>query len=297
MFWMDVFADARPSYLYHRTLHEVKLMEHLRDLLRLPPEEAKLLPRGWQILGTVILVSIPDALKHQTNAIGDALLAMYPRCSTVLWNRGVTGRFREPICEVIAGKPETETTHKENGCYFRLDASRIMFSQGNLAERMRLSEMCDGEVVLDMFAGIGYFSIQIAVHSHPKRVIAIELNPAAYHYLRENIRINRVGDVVLPVHGDCAIKSPENVADRVILGYLNVTHEQLVSGLLAARSGGIIHYHEGTPEALTYQRPIRRIKDAAQECGRSADIIGRRTVKKYAPGVVHVVVDVKIYDE
>jgi tRNA wybutosine-synthesizing protein 2 len=271
--------------------------KNLRDLLRLPPEEAEMLPRGWQILGTVILVSIPDALKHRTGAIGDALLAMYPRCSTVLWNRGVAGRFREPICEVIAGKPETETTHKENGCYFRLDASRIMFSQGNLAERMRLSEMCDGEVVLDMFAGIGYFSIQIAVHSHPKKVIAIELNHAAYHYLRENIRINKVEGVVLPVHGDCAIKSPENVADRVIMGYLDVTHEQLVSGLCAARSGGIMHYHEGTPEALRYQRPIRRIKDAAHECGRSVDMIGRRTVKKYAPGVVHVVIDVKIYDE
>ena len=269
---------------------------NLRDILRLPPEEANLLPRGWQILGTVILVSIPDALKHRADVVGDALLAMYPRCSTVLWNRGVTGRFREPVCEVIAGIPETETTHKENGCYFRLDASRIMFSQGNLIERMRMGKLCDGEVVLDMFAGIGYFSIQIAVHSRPKKVIAIELNQVAYHYLRENIRINKVDEVVLPVHGDCAIKSPENAADRVIMGYLDVTHEQLVSGMRAARSGGIMHYHEGTPEALTYQRPIRRIKDAAQACGRSVDIIGRRTVKKYAPGVLHVVIDVKIYD-
>jgi len=73
----------------------------LCDLVHLPPNEAKLLPRGWQILGTVILVSIPDALRNHANAIGDALLAMYPRCSTVLWNRGVAGRFREPICEVI----------------------------------------------------------------------------------------------------------------------------------------------------------------------------------------------------
>ncbi|MCK5108421.1 MAG: class I SAM-dependent methyltransferase family protein [Methanosarcinales archaeon] len=269
---------------------------NLRDLLRLPPEEAKLLPRGWQILGAVILVSIPDALKHRANAIGDALLAMYPRCSTVLWNRGVTGRFREPVCEVIAGMPETETTHKENGCYFRLDPSKIMFSQGNLVERTRMGTLCDDEVVLDMFAGIGYFSIQIAVHSRPKKVIAIELNPTSHQYLMENVRINKVDGVVLPVHGDCAIKSPENVADRVIMGYLDVTHEQLMSGICAARSGGIMHYHEGTPEALTYQRPIRRIKDAAQACGRSVDIIGRRTVKKYAPGVLHVVIDVKIYD-
>jgi len=272
----------------------------LCDLVHLSPKEAKLLPRGWQILGTVILVSIPDALPDRANAIGDALLAMYPRCNTVLWNRGVAGRFREPICEVIAGTGETETIHKENGCYFKLDAARIMFSQGNLVERMRMARICEDQVVLDMFAGIGYFSIQIAVHSRPKKVISVELNPTAYHYLTENIKINQVTDLVFPVHGDCAVKAPENVADRVIMGYLDPSHEQIVKGLLAARLGGILHYHEATPAALTYQRPIQRIKDAAQACGRicgrrcSVEIIGCRTIKKYAPGVVHVVVDVRV---
>ena len=272
----------------------------LRDLVHLPHNEAKLLPRGWQILGTVILVSIPDALRNHANAIGDALLAMYPRCSTVLWNRGVAGRFREPICEVIAGTGETETIHKENGCYFKLDAARIMFSQGNLVERMRMAQICEDEVVLDMFSGIGYFSIQIAVHSRPKKVIAIELNPTAYHYLTENIRINRVEDLIFPVHEDCAVKAPENIADRVIMGYLDSSHEQIVKGLLAARSGGILHYHEATPTVLAYQRPIQRIKDAAQACARicgcrrSVEILGCRTIKKYAPGVVHVVVDVRV---
>ena len=266
----------------------------LCDLVHLPPEKEQLLPRGWQILGTVILVSIPDALGDSKNAIGDALLTMYPRCSTVLWNKGISGSLREPICEVIAGTGETETTHKENGCYFRLDAARIMFSQGNLAERMRMARICEDQVVLDMFAGIGYFSIQVAVHSRPKRVIAIELNPTAYHYLTENIRINRVEDIVFPMHGDCATKTPENIADRVIMGYLDASHEQIMKGLLAARSGGILHYHEATPTALVYQRPIRRIEDAAQACGRSVSMIGCRTIKKYAPGVVHVVVDARV---
>jgi len=262
--------------------------------VHLPPEEVRLLPRGWQILGTVILVSIPAALKHRANAIGDALLTMYPRCGTVLWNKGITGMFREPVCEIIAGKHETETIHKENGCYFKLDAAKIMFSQGNLAERMRMSKICEDQIVLDMFAGIGYFSIQIAVHSHPKKVIAIELNPAAYHYLKENIRLNRVEDVIFPVKGDCATKSPENIADRVIMGYLDASHEQIISGLFAARSGGILHYHEATPTQLAYQRSVQRIKDAAQACGRSIHVIECRTIKKYAPGVVHVVVDARV---
>jgi len=268
----------------------------LSDLVRLPPDEMELLPRGWQILGTIILVSIPDALRDHANAIGDALLTMYPRCNTVLRNMGVAGRFREPICEVIAGKDETETVHKENGCRFKLDTARIMFSQGNLAERTRMSTICANrdEIVLDMFAGIGYFSIQIAVHSRPRKIVAIELNPVAYRYLVENIKINRVEDIVLPVEGDCVTESPQRTADRVIMGYLDSSREQLISGLLAAKSGGVMHYHEATPTVLTYQRPIRRIKDAAEACGRSVGILGCRTIKKYAPGVLHVVVDVSV---
>ncbi|OEU59418.1 MAG: hypothetical protein BA870_03220 [Desulfuromonadales bacterium C00003094] len=266
----------------------------LCDHVQLPPDEARLLPRGWQILGSMILVSIPNVLEDHAEGIGDALLEMYPRCRTVLWNKGVSGAFREPHCEVIAGVHETETVHKENGCYFKLDVAKIMFSQGNLRERMQMGNICDGEVVLDMFAGIGYFSIQIAVHSHPEKVISIELNPTSHHYLQENIKINKVDDIVLPIHGDCTVKSQKDTADRVIMGYLDSSQEQLIAGMLAARKGGILHYHEATPTVLTYQRPIERIRGAARIAGRSVEILECRTIKKYAPGVVHVVVDVVV---
>ena len=43
-----------------------------------------------------------------------------------------------------------------------------------------------------MFAGIGYFTIPIAVHSNVKKIYAIEINPVSYNFLCENIKLNKV---------------------------------------------------------------------------------------------------------
>lgn len=265
----------------------------LKDLLSLPEEEPGLPPRRWQVVGSVIIVKIPPQLEHRKKEIGEALLRLYPRCRTVLNDRGVQGQFREPDVEMMAGS-ETETMHIENRCRFKLDAAKLIFSPGNLAERMRMSKLGSGEVVVDMFAGIGYFSIPMAVHSRPRKIVAIELNPAAFHYLKQNIALNRVEDIVEPVLGDCSKAAPKNIADRVIMGYVLTTHAYLKPAMEALKSGGILHYHEAVPEVLMESRPKARIKEAANALGRKAEFIEQRKVKKYAPGVWHAVVDAMI---
>ncbi len=259
--------------------------------LDIPEHEKKLLPAGWQILGDIIIVSLCRELENRKTVVGNALLSLYPRCRTVLLDRGISGQLRQPEREVIAGN-ETETVHKENGCYFKLDAMKLMYSKGNIAEKKRMSRLGKGEVVVDMFAGIGYFSIPMAVHSKPKKIFAIEINPLAFDYLQENIRLNRVEDMVEPVQGDCAVAAPPGRADRVIMGYLNA-YEYLEHGICTLLTGGIIHYHEAVPEAVEH-RPAERIIDAAGKQGRKAEIIRMLRIKKYSPGVWHVVVDARI---
>lgn len=268
----------------------------LSDLLvdKLSKNELELLPKGWQILGGTILINIPLHLGNRRREIGDALLKLYPRCRTVVATKAVSGRFREPEIEVIAGDTNTETIHKENGCRFKLDASRIMFSQGNLNERRRMSGVGRDEIVVDMFAGIGYFSIPMAVHSKPKKIVAIEVNPLAYRYLCENVQLNKVEDIIQPVHGDCAIKTPAGIADRVIMGSFEAFHH-LTQGINALKPGGILHYHETTPEKLCFNRPISRIVDAAGMLGRPVKIRKSHKVKKYSPGVWHVVIDAQVF--
>jgi tRNA wybutosine-synthesizing protein 2 len=264
----------------------------LCSLLDIPEHEKKILPSGWQILGDVIIVTLHEELELHKHDVAKALLCMYPGCRSVLLDRGISGKMRQPLREMIAGD-NTETIHRENGCLFKLDALQIMYSQGNLAERKRMSKLGNGEIVVDMFAGIGYFSIPMAVHSRPVKIISIEINPVSFGYLRENIRLNRVENIIEPVEGDCASVTPRGIADRVIMGYFDA-HPYLEKGISALVNGGILHYHEAVPEAVE-QRPVNRIVETAGKLGRKVEIIEARRIKKYSPGVWHVVVDANIF--
>ncbi len=263
----------------------------LANCLDIPADEKKLLPAGWQILGDIMIISLHEKLESRKQEIAETLLSIYPRCKTILLDMGISGQLRQPDREIIAGDG-TETLHRENGCLFKLDAMRIMYSQGNLAEKKRMSRLGKGEIVVDMFAGIGYFSVPMAVHSKPEKIFSIEINPVAFSYLRENIKLNKVESIVEPVLGDCSVVAPEGIADRVIMGYLDA-QEYLEKGISALYPGGILHYHEAVPEAIE-RRPVERIMEAAEKMGRNAEIINIRRIKKYSPGVWHVVVDSKV---
>jgi tRNA wybutosine-synthesizing protein 2 len=254
--------------------------------------EKKLLPRGWQILGKIIILTLDEKLMDRKAQIGKALLSFYPGCKTVLLDRGISGQMRQPDRQIIAGEDTTETIHKENGCLFKLNAMQVMFSQGNLTEKKRMSKLGKDETVVDMFAGIGYFSIPMAVHAKPKKIISIEINPVSFGYLKENIALNRVGNIIEPISGDCAKVTPRRIANRVIMGYLD-SQDYLEAGINALLPGGILHYHEAVPEAID-GRPADRIIEVSRRIGRNVEITGHRRIKKYAPGVWHVVVDARV---
>jgi tRNA wybutosine-synthesizing protein 2 len=270
-------------------------MGYLRDVLRasLPPEELELLPSGFDRVGHVAILTLPPALMYRSGEIAEALLRLKGVRTVALREGPITGRHRRPKIKVIAGEPRTETLHKEHGCLFKLDVAKVMFAPGNLFERGRLAGLVrPDEVVVDMFAGVGQFSIPIAKRARPSRVYAIELNPVAFRYLRENIELNRVGHVVVPLHGDCEEVAPLGVADRVIMGILHVTHKYLPLAMRVLKpSGGVIHYHESVPSKLRFERPIKRITSSTT---RKVEILNKRVVKRYAPGVDHVVIDVKV---
>lgn len=204
----------------------------------------------------------------------------------------INGLKREPEVEVLIGDG-TETIHKENHCLFKMDVAKVMWSKGNTGERKRMANIVqDGEVVVDMFAGIGYFSIPMAVHSKPAKIYSVEINPVAYSYLCENIRLNKVEDAVEPLLGDCRELAPRGVADRVLMGYIGNTHEYLPAAMEVLKDGGVVHYHESVPDKIKFIRPVERIKEAAGE--RDVEVLKKRIIKPYSPGVYHVVVDAKI---
>lgn len=210
---------------------------------------------------------------------------------TIMKISHIQGTKREPVYEVVYGN-ETETINKENGCLFKLDLAKVMWSKGNNNERFRIAKLVgDGETVIDMFAGIGYFSIPIGVHANAKEVISIEINPNSYYYLCENIKLNKVNNIT-PVLGDCMVETPKYSADRIIMGYVKTTHHYLKVAINSLNKGGILHYHETVPEKLIDARPLSRI--IAEARGRDVELLKLTKIKKYSPGVWHVVIDARI---
>ncbi|QLH75101.1 MAG: class I SAM-dependent methyltransferase family protein [Methanomassiliicoccales archaeon] len=266
----------------------------IKKALALPSDLERLLPHKWERLGDVVIIKLPKELWHDAPRIG-AAYAKELRAKAVLNEVGViAGPFRRPNVQLIYGK-DTETVHKEGGVLYKLDPMKVMFSSGNLKEKSRMARLdCRGETVVDMFAGIGYFTMPLAKKAKAKKVIACEINPDSYHYLIENIRLNRLEDVVEPFLGDNRDLPGKAIADRVVMGYVGSTEEYLPKALEIVRPNGIVHYHD---VAGIEESPKKLLDAIAKACdGRRYEVVSVQEVKSYAPCKVHLVVDFKVLE-
>ena len=284
------FIDDR-DYVPRDTFRDIH--KEILDAIDVPEEIKPKLPKRWEQLGHVLVLKIDHELEDWLEEIA-ITYARVLEVDTVLRDTGgIEGQYREPVMELLIGD-NTETIHLENGIKYCLDAARIMFSSGNVDERIRMASMCEpNETVVDMFAGIGYFTLPMAVHSEPARIIAHEINPRSHKYLKMNSQLNGAGKIVEPVLGDC-LEAEEGIADRVIMGYVGTTHEYLPKAMKILKETGIIHYHETCPDRLMPDRPQNRVIEAAINAGKSVEMMEMRTIKTYSPGVVHVVVDAMV---
>ena len=265
----------------------------------IPDDLISKLPRKWEKIGKILVMKIPESLESYARLIGERY-AQYLDCESVLWDTGgITGTYREPVIRHIYGNKSTETVHHENGIKFYLNPQKIMFSSGNMDERIRMGSISGfSETVVDLFAGIGYFTIPMAVYSKPKSIIACEINPVAYNYLEKNIEANKVEDIVESRLGDSKDVAPKDIADRVIMGYIQKTRAFLPTAIESLKNHcGIIHYHDTFPDKKIPQTPIDMIQLYCTRYQREADLLYYHRIKSYAPGISHYVFDMKIRKE
>jgi tRNA wybutosine-synthesizing protein 2 len=171
-----------------------------------------------------------------------------------------------------------------------------MFSSGNMSERLHMSKIsCKDEIIIDLFAGIGYFTIPIAVHANPKKIYACEKNPLSFRYLKENISLNHVTEIVEPLHGDNREVAPEDAADRVIMGYIGGTEDFFNKAIKCLKDNkGIIHFHEKYPEKMHLDEVTKDFEEKVKMFNRKINILDLRNIKSYAPGISHFVFDFEI---
>jgi len=260
------------------------------DLAHLPADVMKELPMRWEFVGDIVILRLNENSAPYRKEIGEAYakeLNVRTVCADVA---GVSGEFRKPSMDMIFGD-NAESVRLENGIRYRFDVTKVMFASGNTDERNRMRRLdCKGETVVDMFAGIGYFSLPIAKFAGAEKVIACEKNHDSFRYLCENIHMNGITNIT-PVLGDNRSLNCKN-ADRIIMGYVQRTSEFLGKAKEMIRSGGTIHYHD---TFYVNEYPDRLNSIFSDVFGKDGfEIKGIREVKSFAPSVSHYVADVII---
>ena len=254
-----------------------------RQLVDLPDELRPMLPSSFDTLGTIALVKMADEVIPYAEQIGKAIIATQKAVRTVCVDSGVMDEFRTRNIKVVAGDKTTETVHKEYGMVFKLDVSKVFFSPRLATERENVSRQVQpGEVVIDMFAGIGPFSMMIAKSRSPKTVYAIDVNPDAIRFMEENLRTNKVLTVT-PILGDAREEVAKlEKADRIIMNLPHNASQFVSDALRALKPGGVVHYYEIMEEPKVQER-LDCIADLARREGRVMKELSRRKVKSYSP--------------
>lgn len=267
-----------------------------------------MLPRGFQTLEDVILINLKPELVPKATVIGEAYLSLLPYIHSV-WMKEfgkakVVGQFRTPTGVIhVAGEEKSEVVAVENGVSFKHDFTKIIFSKGNIAERSYLPGLVrPGERILDMFAGIGYFSLMIAKHAKPAIIHACEINPVSHGYLIENIALNELGDVIVPHQGDCketveTLAAGGFVADRIIMGVFPAPVDYLPDAFKVARAGeGTIIHYEGKVSDKNIDPLVGHVATAIDSDARLSKfkLLECRFVKNVGVNQQHAVLDILV---
>jgi tRNA (guanine37-N1)-methyltransferase len=283
----------------------IKLKGNLKAVLanKLEPEQLNQIYKTYDIVGDIVVIRIPESQLRHSKLIAEAIMSTHREVKAV-WRQSssVSGDLRLRSLQFLLGKKTTETLYKEHGCVYKTDLRKTYFSPRLSYERIRIAELIQKrEVVLNMFAGVGCYSISIAKHSEPMKVYSVDVNPSAVQYLHENIRLNRVADVVIPIQRDAkkvAEKELQNVADRVLMPLPERAYEYLDYAHLALKpTGGWIHYY-GFEYAKKNENPVEKAETKVSEkirrlCSNFQVEFGR-IVRPIGPRWYQVVLDIHV---
>jgi len=252
------------------------------------------------MVGSVAIVEIPEELWTSRELVGKGIMQVNRNIRTVLAKAGpVSTQTRTRELRLIGGENTTETTHHEQGLSFVVDVSRAYFSPRLSFEHSRVaSQVREDEVVVDMFAGVGPFAVQIAANRRQVLVYAIDINPHAVRCLLRNIVINNVKGKVIAVLGDSKfiiLNHLSNVADRVIMNLPAEATRYIETACFALKAeGGMLHYYTFSDKNQLTEEAGKELFSALSRANRTLVRMETRAVKSTAPYQWQIVVDVKV---
>jgi len=264
----------------------------------LSPQESEDLISAFDQIGDIIIVRIPDSLLPKKKLIGETLLNEVKIVKSVFYQASpVEGDFRTRNLEILAGEDKTETEYKEFGCRFRVDVANAFFSPRLSTERERIANLIeDGETMVNMFAGVGMFSI-MAAKKKKCTVYSLDINPVASRLCEKNIELNKLAGKVISINGDTSKiieERLENKSDRTLMLLPERSDEFLESAIKTTKDGGIIHYYSHIHADKKSDAGKLSEKHYLEVSPVKSKILTSKIVRPVGPRYYQTVVDVKI---
>jgi tRNA (guanine37-N1)-methyltransferase len=256
---------------------------------------------SFDIVGTIAIIKIPETLSAKKNLIADTLLEEIKSIKTVFCQvSGVEGDYRLRKLELLSGENTAITVYKEHGCAFKVDVINTYFSPRLSTERLRISKLIGpNEVIVNMFGGVGTFSIIISHNNKSSIIYSIDSNPKAHDLCKENIEINKLTSNVYPILGDAKVEISNklrSIATRVLMPLPEKARDFVDAAIISlADNKGIVHYfsHVGADNKKIAIR--NGIKDTSKSFGKyNHKIRNIRVVREVGPRFYQVVSDVEI---
>ncbi|MCS7096280.1 MAG: class I SAM-dependent methyltransferase family protein [Candidatus Bathyarchaeota archaeon] len=267
-----------------------------------PDEDLKNIYNSFDIIGDIAVIRLNEYSKKYGQLIAQAIMKMHHNVKVVLGQISpVHGEFRLRKLEHLVGENRTTTIHKESGCLFAVDLNKCYFSPRLFYERLRIAKLVGcGETILNMFAGVGCFSIVIAKKSDVEKVYSVDVNPDAVWFMRENVRLNSVHGRVIPIESDAKeiAKRLRQKVDRVLMPLPEKALDYLPYAVEALKPGcGWIHYYD-FEHAYKCEDPLEKVKHKVREklesLGAAFNFRFARIVRSTGPNWYQVVLDISV---
>jgi len=264
--------------------------------LRLRAGEAATLESGIDVIGDIAIVKLRPGTEGKETGFAEAILSEMKSVKCVYGQEGgIEGDFRLRRLRHLAGEERTTTVHKENGLRLKLDVETCYFSPRLSTERLRIAgQVSEGENVLNMFAGVGPYSILVAKRT---RVWSCELNDAAFRFHLENNKLNKVEGRIEMIEGD-AMRLPEELEgrgpfDRILMPHPSQANLFLPAAVSMLAPGGVIHYYRH----VSGEDPTEAEGNLREELERTAlglRLASVRRVRVIGPRYIELVGDLKM---
>ena len=288
------------------------LQEALEE--KIPDKYSEIIPKSYDIVGHVAIIEFGKFINiddKEFNAykqmIAKEISSINKNVKTVYEKKSqIKGKYRLRELDFLYGKDKSETIHRENNCIFKLDVKNTYFSPRLVFERKRIASMefQENELIIDMFAGVGTYSIQIAKDKNVK-IYAIDINPNAYEYLKENIGLNGLKGEIFPNNIDIKdlLDSKNQLgqllcykANRIIMNLPEDSIKYIdVACFLMKKSGGILHFYQFSEKPNPIEKTLKILgKETARLNWEIESVVNSKIVKHYSPKSELVVVDLII---